>query len=942
MTNFTPIELSGFPLEIFQKRYALHDAETWQEACLRVAEHVAAAETGEKIKPCRQLFYDVIAAQYFMPGGRIWYGSGRMKGQLQNCFVIPIADSREGWGDAARNMIIISGTGGGVGINCSPVRPRNAPIMGTGGVATGAVSPMEIMDAAGGVMRAGGGRRAALLFGLNLNHPDIIEFLEKKTNRAELNNSNISVVFNDNPEDFFKKVKEDQDLELFFRGKVFGKVKARELWNKLVEAALKSGEPGILNGYLANKMSNTWYIGPLISTNPCVTKDTWVSTREGPRKVCELIGRPFNADVNGQIHPSSWQGFFYTGKKTIYQLQTKEGYTIKTTRDHKILTEEGWKQLGDLVPGDRVELSNKINESLTAWEGYGTQDQGWLLGELVGDGSFNPECCLGQLGFWGPNASYLAEKAVKIIKEFYKPRADFKGIKPDKNGKILVATRELDSLAIRFIQPKTKEFLATLESETSFNFIRGFLKGFFDADGTVHADSHKGSSVRLTQVSLSKLQAVQRMLLRLGIKSTIYQNRRPEGNRSLPNGHGDYKEYHCQAYHELVISKDSINRFYTYVGFEDPNKQSKLKKIIDNRSREPYKTSFTAVVTQIVELGEEDVFDCTIEDIHAFEANGIIVHNCGEIWLSAYESCCLGSLVLPRFVQNREVNYELLAQVIRVAVRFLDDVLSVNGYPISEIAETCKNMRRVGLGVMGLHDMLLKCGLKYNSDAGVELVDKVMGFIKNTAYQASCELAEEKGSFPLFDADKFLKSGFVKTLKPSLRSMIKEKGIRNCALLTIAPTGTTSLVCAVTSGIEPMFSAATRRRYHEGDELKEEVIIHPLFKEFVLAGRSTRHFQSAHDIPIKDHFETLRVCQRHVDNSISKTINLPQGTSTEFLSDLYMEFLPEVKGVTVYPDKSRDNQPLEALPIEEAIEYINQEKVGAIAQVSCIDGKCDI
>ncbi len=299
--------------------------------------------------------------------------------------------------------------------------------------------------------------------------------------------------------------------------------------------------------------------------------------------------------------------------------------------------------------------------------------------------------------------------------------------------------------------------------------------------------------------------------------------------------------------------------------------------------------------------------------------------------------------MLPRFVKNGSIDWAELKRTVALGVRFLDDVLTVNNYPLPAIKETCSNIRRVGLGVMGLHDMLLEMNLKYNSDAGLELIDKVMEVIKNTAYETSIDLAKEKGSFQVLDIDKFLKSGFIKTLKPSIRTKIKEHGIRNCALLTIAPTGTTAIVCDVTSGIEPMFSPVHERRFYDGPDLKKEVLVHPLLRKFLDEGRDISHFQGTFDINLRDHFEVQRTCQRHLDNACSKTINLPQGTSEEELSELYMEFFPDLKGVTIYPDGSRENQPLTPLPLDEALKNITgHESLEAYAKDPCRGGSCDI
>ena len=403
MTN--AYQPTGLALEIFQSRHASHPEETWAEACARVATHVSNAESGGQRALWRDSFQAALLDNTFMPGGRIWYGSGRPRGNLLNCFVVPTADSREGWGRTLSDTVVISGTGGGVGINFSPTRERGAAVHGTGGTATGAVSEMEMVNGVGNVLKMGGGRRVALMFGLSASHPDIVEFMNKKLDRNELNNANVSVVFDEDPEAFFDLVKSGADFPLVHKGRQVGSIPAAELWRRLVDNARKpregqgGGEPGLLNGYLANRMSNIWYVEPLICTNPC-----------------------------------------------------------------------------------------------------------------------------------------------------------------------------------------------------------------------------------------------------------------------------------------------------------------------------------------------------------------------GEIWLSAYDGCCLGALVLPRFVRGGKVQWEHLRDVVALGVRFLDDVLTVNQYPLPEIAEKCGQLRRIGLGITGLHHMLLELGLGYNAPEGLEFVDKLMKAIKHASYEASSDIAREKGSFPAFERDKFLKS----------------------------------------------------------------------------------------------------------------------------------------------------------------------------------------
>src|SRR5581483_9769149 len=362
-----------------------------EEACRRVASHVATAESNGRIQGYTERFFNLLLSNRFSPGGRIWYGAGRPKAQLLNCFVIPTSDSREGWGKSTYDVIVVSGLMGGVGINLSPIRPRGYGIKGTGGIATGAVSLMELINGVGNVIVGGGGRRMTLMLCLDITHPDLEEFLESKLDRNSLNNANISVVIPQSisAKEFQEKIRNGQDIELEFYGKIDEfdrKINARELWDRLVENAFESGEPGVLNGHLANQMNNIWYHKPLVSTNPCVTGDTWVHTATGPKRVNELIDRPFSLAVNGT--PTHSSGFFYTGTKSVYTLSTTEGYNLNLTADHKVLLDDGkWVEAHNLREGDHIVLHDHF--SLDSWVGEGgTYDEGYIVGHFIGDGTW--------------------------------------------------------------------------------------------------------------------------------------------------------------------------------------------------------------------------------------------------------------------------------------------------------------------------------------------------------------------------------------------------------------------------------------------------------------------------------------------------------------------------------------------------------------------------
>jgi ribonucleoside-diphosphate reductase alpha chain len=574
---------TGLGETILKERYAHDENETWEQACERVADHVSKAELDEDIEEVKEAFVDQLVTNKFMPGGRIWYGSGRVKAQLLNCYVVPTRDSREGWGDTLKDTIIISGLGGGVGTNFTPIRPRGSDIKGTGGVATGSVSLMRMIDGVGDELVGGGGRRLALMFCLDISHPDIEEFLSSKLDKDELNNANISVVLDFDPEEFARKVNADEDIDLVFEGKHYGTANAKAIWKKIVKNAWENGEPGVLNHYLAEKLSNISYHKPVISTNPC-----------------------------------------------------------------------------------------------------------------------------------------------------------------------------------------------------------------------------------------------------------------------------------------------------------------------------------------------------------------------GEQWLEAYGACDLGALVLPRFVEDGEFKWGEFEESIRTAVRFLDDVLDVNYYPMEKVKENCEEVRRIGLGVMGLHTMLMELGLRYSSEEGKDFTSRVFETIKLISYEHSVELAEEKGQFPAY-SEEFLEDSFASELPEWLKDKIREHGIRNCALMTVAPTGTTSMVCGVSSGIEPLPAVVYNRSWKAANELgqtvrKSEVVVDPSFYEY-----DNDVLESASDMHPRSHFEMQKIIQAHVDNSISKTINLPKDYPIDELGYLWLEYLPYMKGSTFYRWGSREFEPISPIAKEDWGEYINVEaSTNEDIFNDCINGVCAV
>jgi ribonucleoside-diphosphate reductase alpha chain len=285
---------------------------------------------------------------------------------------------------------------------------------------------------------------------------------------------------------------------------------------------------------------------------------------------------------------------------------------------------------------------------------------------------------------------------------------------------------------------------------------------------------------------------------------------------------------------------------------------------------------------------------------------------CGEQPLPPYGACLLGSINLARlidkpFTPDARLDEARLDALTATAIRFLDDVIDVSNYPLPAQRAEAKAKRRIGLGVTGLADALILSGVRYGAPEAAALADRWMSRLKTAAYMASADLAREKGAFPLYDAARFLANPGVQSLPAAIRDRIKQHGMRNGLVTSIAPTGTISLLAGnVSSGIEPVFDFHYERRVLERDgSARVEAVedyAHALYRQTVGAEAPlTSAFVTAEELSPRAHLEMQAAVQRHVDSSISKTINCPPGIGFEAFKDVYLEAYDlGLKGCTTY------------------------------------------
>lgn len=283
---------------------------------------------------------------------------------------------------------------------------------------------------------------------------------------------------------------------------------------------------------------------------------------------------------------------------------------------------------------------------------------------------------------------------------------------------------------------------------------------------------------------------------------------------------------------------------------------------------------------------------------------------CGEQGLPSWGVCNLGALNLAQFARGENVDWEKLRTSVRSAVRFLDNVIDSTPYFFEENENRQTGERRVGLGTMGLAELMIRTKVRYGSPESLEFIDRLYGFIAREAYLASADYAEEKGSFPLFNADKYLDSGFMLGMPEEVREAVREKGIRNVTLLTQAPTGTTGTMVGTSTGIEPYFFWEWERKGRMGIHL-ERVDVYDEWLQNHPEEPLPEYFVTAMDLAPEEHVRVQGAIQRWVDSSISKTSNMPGHYSVDQTKELYeLMYDTGCKGGTIYRDGSRDEQVL--------------------------------
>lgn len=868
--------------EIFFRKYALHGEKTVEEVLEGVAEEIASVEPTEELRKIwKGFFYQAMISGGFIPAGRI-LANARLNSPMKNynnCFTIDLKDSMKGIFIPLQEDALIGQVGGGVGFNISKLRPKGSKIS-RGGESSGVMSFLEIFDTSAKSISTGGGRRAAHLSILNIDHPDIEEFIEYKKGREnnKLTQFNISVGITDR---FMKAVENDEDWNLVFplmknenendlntfalwepntfdldyckeQGyrvkdfngishilmKVYKTVKARELYDKMTKQAWWYNEPGALFLDTVENENNAPHKFKLDRVNPCFTGDTIVAVANGKNGVSikELAesGNHFPVYsakfIRGKWKTEIKDSFaFKTGTRQVVEVKLSNGTSFRCTPDHRLARKDG-------TYVEAKDSKDCYLEKFFTFSDKNTRKSYRHINSVTN----------------GYSRQY------RKIWEFYNGKYE-KGYNIDH-----------------------------LDSDSTNDFIDNLILLTEEEHKNKTKDYWKEGNNPINQIEKERLSILQRQ------KNVLANASKYRWSEERKN---------------LELSK------------LPPKPEKKDKNIILNDE---------VYVSDIIYLEDEDVYDLTVEDNHNFyiitktdddrflNSSGILVHNCGEIVMPAYSLCCLSAINLSKLVKNQftedaEFNWEEFKGLIKLGVRFLDNVLDATDYPLEKIEEISKAWRRIGLGITGLGDALMKMNIRYGSKESIEFTSLIGYHLANEAYKASTELAIEKGKFPAFD-DKIGDYGFIKKLDKDVRIKIREHGLRNIALLTTAPTGTTSLSLGnnCSSGIEPIFALQYDRTVRqENDSLKTETVYDDGWLEYLDFAKQNNFtidhndlpesIITSHDVSIKEGIDVQAALQYWIDHSISKTINMPFETTLDEYKDTFMYAWKQgLKGVTSF------------------------------------------
>ena len=858
---------TSFAKNIFRQKYAIGNEDTWDALSDRLVEDVCGSRWGT-VHPIlaqsdRKQLAEFIKEFKFIPGGRYLYYAGRPYKAYNNCYLLRgEEDTREEWANIAWRAMNCLTTGGGIGVDYTRFRGEGKPLSRTGGVASGPLPLMSAINEIGRSVRQGGSRRSAIYASLHWQHEDIPKFLTAKNwNEVTVREKALDFNFPGYLDMTNISINYD-DQALWDQGTLLNKnwLDTNPVFLENCKQAMMTGEPGFSFNF-GDKQNETLRNAPLGG-------DTHVLTKAGYFKIKEIVNQEVFVWTGQQWAPTTFK--LTKENADTVRVVFSGGRSIVAEPSHEFFLEDGTK-----IKAGELTNNHILKVSLPEAKPFTQNPKGYTLGYIYGDGSFHQR-------YPRAEVTFCTEASKQCIEAF--DQSLLTSITWNDSRGYTRAYTKNDSI----FSKRTKAAFPYDLMDSGTDFLCSFIAGLFDSDGNYF---EKQNRVRLASKHFEFLQGVRRCLEQLGILSGISKTRTSTFGKSIG--------------YLLTIYGTYVDRFAEII----PTKRLKVK------SFEPYRVAKLRV--QAVTRSEnQDVYCCDVGvKEHAFMAEGVIVSNCTEVTSEDDSDVCnLGSINLGNISSIDEFK-----SVVSLASKFLVCGTLRADLPYDKVYKIREKNRRLGLGLMGIHEWLLKRG------QGYEVTQELKEWLE--VYKNESERAANEHCERLFIS------------KP-------------VAYRAIAPTGTIGILAGTTTGIEPLFAVAYKRRYiTDGTKWKYEYVVDStadlLIREYGLDPDTIdTAYKLSHDYERRIKFQAD--IQDYIDMSISSTINLPSWGSkdnneeqvTNFASTL-AKYAPRLRGFTCYPDGSRGGQPLTEISYDEAIKHkgvVYEEN----EDVSCRSGVCGI
>lgn len=964
LTYFKGDELAA---EVFLSKYSLNKMEHPIQMFQRLANEFHLVEcrskklrnrTWKKLSPYGQnrfavqkdynYFYNLFRNfNKIIPGGSILANLGNPSlGSTSNCYYIDLKDdSTEAIFQLCSEMSSIYKYRGGVGIDISKLRPRGAAVHNNAKTSSGSVSFMPLFSKVTSTI-AQEGRRGALMISILVDHPDVLEFITCKEDLTKITAANISVkitkeftkALTNNQEYFTLKWCKDtltnDDLIVFehinqnipytpnhplYVVNVNGKevyvkiVRTRDLFHRLVEANHKSAEPGILlwDNITDYSLSSYYPQYRELGTNPCVTPDTTILTKTGFVTIGSVVGQEIEV-WNGH----EWtivRPFKTSDSEKIYLVTFSDGSSLKCTDYHEFIMKDSSRQkLRDCNIGDKLAKFSYPNITISETVSEYELKKWYTLGFFSGDGTIAKE----------------DERTTRYFIDLYGEKQrliDYLSV--TKYGNIDEANNKLRTM-LTFVPTTNKTYVPIniLNKTSKLNWLAGII----DSDGTLN---DVGGSIAISSIDEQFLLDIKSLLITLGIPSIVGISK----DACVKNIKGI--DYSCKICYRLVISASNVEKL-AIMGL--PLHRVSLNSH-PNRSIQR-----NISITGITEFGNSDTYCLTDIKNHSCLFNHVMTGQCGEIPLGDKDACRLFAINLSTIdsgdmdeVYSRAYEQVILADyLVDLEETKIDQILTKINNPKSieyqlwsTIKNTAKKGRRIGCGLTGLFDYLVKSkyNIKDNPSYVLDIAEMLMRTKMKAELDATVDLAIMKGSFVGYtnkESSKLI--DFIKEEFPLQYKKMCKYGRRNVSLSTVAPTGSISILAGCTSGIEPLFAPYYKRKRKvnndtskqavkdvDGENFEVYTVFHRKLYEWAEVNnikgtpeeiyRESPYYKvCADDLDYKFRLDLQSIVQRYTTHSISSTINLPEHTSVEDIKDIYQYAMKaHLKGCTIYRAFSR-------------------------------------